>query len=346
MALTGSALGDQTWRLLNTQPQEVRDRYWREVPVWMSLTLTGTERNNLIHRLLGTRRPRAAFQVSSMDWKQIETSRLKRILTDIAHVNADREADLQINAFDISQALASLDGRTGVTSGEMAQLEFAFIDALEVSEHGIPNLEREIAKSPELFAQAVALVYKRTGGGQDPPEWSIAAPDQRAAVAMSAYRLLDGIRRIPGTDAGGDIQPESLRQWVVEVRRICAEYGRAGIGDHRIGQLLSRAPEEEENGVWPCRPICEVMETVGSGRMAEGFLIDTLNARGVSVRVVGEGGGQERALAAKYRGWAEQLSAFGYRFVGTILDDIGRSYEAEAMRWDSDAKVKQRLHVQ
>ena len=337
-------LGDRTWRLLDEQPQEVRDQYWREVPVWRWAKFTEMEWIELIDRLLEARRPRAAFQASAMHWKQIESSRLKRILVDIAQAGADQEADLQLDRYDISAALASLDGRTDVTSDEMVRLEFAFINALEHSEHGIPNLERKIAESPEIFVQAVAVAYKRKDGGQDSPERHFEDPAQRDALAMSARRLLDGIRRIPGTDGGGDIQPEPLRRWVAEVRRICAECGRGDIGDYLIGQLLSRAPADD-NGLWPCRPVCEATENVVSRSMADGFLIGTRNARGASPRVVDEGGGQERELAAQYRSRAEQLRAVGYPFVSTILDRIGDSCEEDATRWDTDAKVKQRLHV-
>ena len=65
--------------------------------------------------------------------------------------------DFEIEPYSLSEALRSLDGRTGVTLDEMAQLEFAFIKALERSEHGIPNLERRVAESPALFVQALAL---------------------------------------------------------------------------------------------------------------------------------------------------------------------------------------------
>ena len=336
--------GNRTWRLLDGQPKELRDRYWREVHAWGWLRFTETERIEFVDRLLEAKRPRAALQASRPNWERIETSRLKRLLMDIANSSADRDVGILLHPDDIPKALAALDGRTGVTSDEMAGLEFAFIDELERSEHGIPNLERKIEESPDVFVQALLCVYKREDGGVGSPEWDAEDPGQRAAFAMFAHRLLERISRIPGTDADGMIQPESLRQWVAEVRRICAGHGRADIGDRLIGKLLSKAPVDE-SGVWPCLPICEAMETAASQHIANGFLIGTLNARGVSTRAVDEGGGQERELAAKYRGWAERLRAVGYLFVSTILDRIGDSYDEDAKRWDTDAKVKQRLNA-
>ncbi len=77
---------------------------------------------------------------------------------------------LRIETWNLSKALDSLDGRSGVTVDEMAQLEFAFIEGLEYSRHRIPNLERKVAASPLLFVQALAHLFGREDGGQDPPE--------------------------------------------------------------------------------------------------------------------------------------------------------------------------------
>ncbi len=98
---------------------------------------------------------------------------------------------LTLNSSYISKALDSLDGHVGVTPYEMAQFEFLFIVALDHSKHGIPNLESQIVQSPEIFVQAVALAFKRSDEGEDPPEWRIENPEQRAVVVSAAYHLLN-----------------------------------------------------------------------------------------------------------------------------------------------------------
>ena len=42
----------------------------------------------------------------------------------------------------------------------MARLEFFFVEALDRSKHGIPNLERQIAESPVLFVQSVGSIVQ------------------------------------------------------------------------------------------------------------------------------------------------------------------------------------------
>lgn len=329
-----------TWRLLDGYGEDVRARYWKDVfPSWGRYT--PAELTELIDRLLEARRPRAAFHAVHMDFKHIETSRLKRLLRDVATVNAEPTDHYKLDRYYISQALDSLDGRAGVTRDEMAQLEFLFIEALDHSKHGIPNLESQIVQSPALFVQAVALVYKRSDGGEDPPELRIENPAQRAVVASAAYRLLDRVKKTPGTKENGRIDAVALSAWLAEVRHLCREYARSDIGDQCLGQLLAKAPEGK-NGMWPCEAVCEAMEGIASPEIGRGFIIGVRNSRGAHWR--GEGGAQERELSAKYRARAERLH-FDYPYVGGVIDEIAASYENEAGWHDSEAKVNKRLRL-
>ena len=134
---------------------------------------------------------------------------------------------------------------------------------------------------------------------RDPPEWRVDDPGRRTSLARAAFRLLGEISRVPGADDDGCVDADALSQWVTEVRRLCEEHGRAAIGDQQIGQLLSRAPAEKD-GPWPCRAVCEVLETITSQDIADGFRVGVYNSRGVVSRSLDEGGKQERELSARY----------------------------------------------
>jgi len=329
---------EATWRLLNAYGEEIRTSYWQQVfPSWNRHT--PAELSELIDRLLDAKRPRAAFHAVHMDFDDIETNRLKRLLRAVATIDAEPVGHFRLDPYSISRALDSLDGRAGVTRDEMAQLEFLFIDALARSEHGIPNLESQIADAPIVYVQAVALAFRRRDGGEDPQEWTIENPEQRAAVARAAYGLLDRINKIPGTDDQGKIDLVKLSAWLAEVRRLCRQYGRSEIGDQCLGQLLSKAPADED-GLWPCESVREAMEEIASPEIGRGFSVGVHNSRGAHWR--GEGGDQERVLAARYRAWAARLQ-FDYPYVGGILESIAASYEREAGWQDSEAKITKRL---
>ena len=326
-----------TWRLLDDYDEDTRAEYWRNVSPSV-IRYTSAELTELIDCLLEVQRPRAAFHAVHRNFKDIETSRLKRLLREVDTVNAEPEGHYLPERYYISKALDSLDIRPGVTRDEMAKLEFMFIKLLEYSRHGIPNLENHITESPAFFAYVVALIYKRSDDGEDPLEWKIKDPKQRAAFASAARLLLRKITKIPGTNDDGEIDGHVLAAWISEVRQLCRNYARVDIGDRCIGELLAKAPAGK-NGIWPCEAVCEALEEIASTEIGKGFHIGTLNSRGVVTR--GEGGKQEYELAAKYRAWAEHLH-FDYPFVGRILEDITVSYEHDAEMWDSKSEVRKR----
>jgi hypothetical protein len=78
------------------------------------------------------------------------------------------------------------------------------------------------------------------------------------------------------------------------------------------------------------------MERVASPEIAKGFSVAVRNARGAHWR--GEGGAQERELAGNYRRLAQQ-TAFGYPYVGSVLESIAVSYDRETEWQDSEATV-------
>ena len=329
-----------TWRLLDRYDREVRDRYWQEVmPDWNRYT--EAELFELVDRLLDAKRPHAAFFVAHLDRSKIDTPRLKRLLLDIGTVDAEHDDHYLPKSYQISEAMCELDGRGDVAQDEMVRLEFMYIQILDHSKYGIPNIEQWVSESPIGFVQILALMFKRDDGGHDPPEWQGADADNRAALASAAYRLLERISRVPGTRDSGDIDEEELSRWIAEAQRLCAKYGRARVGDKYIGQILARGPADD-HGVRPCLAVSEAMEVIASQDIASGFVMGIFNARGVFSRAIGKGGEQERELADRYRGWARQRSA-SYPYVGSILESIAADYDRQAARQDDEAEIERRL---
>lgn len=328
---------EPTWRLMDAKPEAFRASYWRQVNAhWADHR--PEEVNEIVDGLLEVGRPAAAFNVLHLDWKKIETSRLKRLLHALAATEPDSVTTHQLSAYDIGEAIQELNGRPGVQPDEMARLEFIYLRVLEHSEHGIPNLENQIPEAPSLFVQAIAYVFKRDDDGEDPDELHV-DPERGADMARSAFELLERMRRIPGTDQNGVIQPDKLKDWLKAAREQAKQLARADVTDGRIGQLLSKAPADDD-GVWPCRAVCETMKWMSSPEVSSGFQVGTRNSRGVHWR--GEGGDQERALASKYRGWATKLG-YEFPYVASVLNSIADSYEREAQWEDTEAKVRRRL---
>ena len=329
-----------TWKLLEQYGKKAISQYWRKiVPPWH--TRDDADLNEMIRCLLNSKRPRAAFNAVRFDWSRIETELLMRLLEDVRTVAAEPDGEYLLDRHEISDALETLDGRLGITPDIMANLEFLYVDALDKGTRGIPNLERKIAKSPEFFVQILAAMYDRDDGQIDPPEIRIDSQERRMGMFSAARRIFDQINRIPGTTGDGRIDTNALQNWVSEARRLCAEFGRAKIGDHYIGGLLAKAPVDEGE-LWPCKAVCDVMENTVSEEIGRSFRIGTINQRGVYSRSVGDGGAQEHEFAEKYRLLARQRR-IDYPYVGRVLEGIAASYDDFAAKEDDRAKVDKRL---
>ncbi len=332
----------KTWRMMDRLPEEAQAAYWRKVspPGW------GTEEEEcteIVEKLLVAGRPRAAFVAMAHQWENVETVCLKRLLTELISSEAAPPETFHIKPWHVSNALEVLSARPGVGVQEMATFEFAFVKALDHSNHGIPNLEKLILESPVFFVEVLCRCFKRSDSGRDPDEWQIEDETRRRNMAEGAYHILQQLAQIPGTDAGGAVQLEPLLHWIKEARQLCSKFARMKIGDLQIGELLSHAPSDED-GAWPCSAVCEALEEAASQDIAQGFVIGKRNARSASFRDIGEGGDQERELAAKYRRWA-RLRRVDYPFASTVINHIADSYEHDAKRQDTQAVLDKRLNT-
>ena len=327
----------KAWELLETESDAFRSAYWEKVEFSPGRYPAG-DLHKLVDRLLEVDRPLAALQAVSVDWDAVESSRLTKLLHALAGVG---EPLHWLYSASIPDTFKSLHRRADVTIEEKAKLEFLFLRALDGSEYELPNLARQIKSSPAWYAEAVIRAFNREDHRKDPPELCIDDTEQHGNMAKAAYDLLRWVHHLPGTDAHGVVHAEPLTAWLEEVRALCARYGRAEIGDLNIGELLSR-DQPDEDGQWPCQAVCEALQWMSCGDVDEGFIVGTCNARGVVIRPVGEGGDQERALAAKYRGWAQRI-AYEYPHVGSILEHIASIHDRDAKRRDTEATLRHRF---
>lgn len=116
---------------------------------------------------------------------------------------------------------------------------------------------------------------------------------------------------------------------------------REAMTDQSIGQWLSNCPEEEE-GVWPCYPVCQLLEQVDASEIREAFSMGVRNNRGVTVRAYNAGGASERKLAVKYKEYADKLNN-KYPKTSSLLSNIANSYFGEAKMVDDNVSLNNEL---
>lgn len=338
--LTYAPFNRRAWRMADELGQELRDAYWRQVnPTFEERE--SEEAADVVLNLLQVGRPLAAFHSVRFNLDKVGTPILMRLLDAVAAGEGIPEEHLRVEDYQVSEALDALDARDDVLVSDMARLELIFLEALEHTRHGSPNLERKIAEDAAFFAYLVVVAHQRQDGGEDPPGLSHHDPGARSKINWRVSRLLGRARVVPGTNGSEDsIDGPTLQDWIAEARALCASHGRIGPGDQWIGQLLSRSSRVADNAV-PDPEICQVLEDVSSDDMGEGYLIGVANSRGMHMR--GPGGELEWDLARKFRVAADAVRDV-FPFVGQVLDRIAKMYEFEAAREDTEGEVYKRLH--
>lgn len=321
------------WSAVDGMGDEVAHEYWTKVqPSWGRHT--DDDLNHAVVRLVEVGRPRAAFDYAHLDWGRVQSEHIRQILLDLPTSEEPSQRGGQLDAYTIQQAFKVLNERNVFSQSELAQLEFLYLDVFWFEEGGVPNLEKEIEENPDLFCQAITLVYRH----EDDTERRDPTPKESRAAAK-VHRLLDKLTRLPGHDMDGTLQAEKLTDWVLKAQQLCESNGRKRIGDQQIGQLLANAPTGDDE-VWPCVPVRETLETVLNEDVQLGFEIGRRNSRGAHIR--SEGGTQERELAAQYEEWAKACD-YTYPRVATALRGIASSYEREARWHDRESAVQRRL---
>ena len=326
----------QTWRFVDELDEEVQSAYWTEVnPRW---SRDPADLPEAVRRLIAARRPRAAFQLSRLDLKALPPPLLYALLVAILTNSIEAANTYMLEPYSLREAFKLLNDSGEITTDQMAGLEFQFID---IFNHGdaIPiNLSRTMAAQPESFVQAVAFFTKRKDDQEDPPELKLDDEEARSNRAKAAYRLLEAVEFIPGVP-DGDVEAARIVAWVEQAQASLSALARRDIGDQMIGKMLANAPAAEDN-IWPCLPVRDALEQVANHHIEQGLHVALRNARGAHWR--GEGGTQERELAAQYRGWAEAM-AYTHPRVAAILRGVEKAYLSEADWEDNDAKVARRM---
>jgi hypothetical protein len=326
-----------TWDALVKAPPEIIEQYWKTVPIGWG-KWSNYELEFLIKSLLEAKRPRTAFHAAYLDWKNLSSENIIRILEEISSVDEPNVALPESYYFD--KAFERLDEIADIDRGRIAQLEFRVAPALVHGKRGHAALNEELCKHPKLFVQMISYMYPRNDDGADPEEWKIINSDAAKNTAHLCHGVLDHWHRLPGILADGTIDAAVLMEWVTQCRKLCKEYGRQAVGEIIIGEHLAYAPTDTD-GAWPCLPVREILEEQDTEDICQGLHTGVINKRGITTRALSEGGQQERALAETYDGYAKAVEAKWPR-TAAMLARIADDYRRQAECHDKDARLNER----
>ena len=319
----------ETWQRLEDESQEVRTAYWETIGWFSTEEWDAEDLDFAVRQLLSV--GRSAVAVQRLVFESVPYELVIQILEALpVDVAASADQGPHIDAYHIAEFFEKLDQSNDVPDDVIARLEIPYLDILA---HDRPQLalHRLVVRDPSLFADVISWAFKRADDEVEEPV-DDEVLKRRASVAFSAlYRL----RLLPALMEDGSVDVEALSTWVNEARRMCRERDRKDIGDQQIGQVLANAPAGED-GIWPCEPVRDLLDDLGSYHIGIGFTMGKNNLRGVTTRGVFDGGAQEKSLADKYRQDAAKIGA-RWPYTAQLLRELATSYEVAAAREDQRA---------
>jgi hypothetical protein len=194
-----------------------------------------------------------------------------------------------------------------------------------------------LATDSKLFVDCLKLLYRarHETEGAEPIERD--AQDVQRAKLL--WRLFNEWQHIPGKQPDGSISPGELREWVTAARAAAREVDRLEVCDIKIGEVFAHSPSDEQ-GVWPCVPVREIIESRESEEIERGLTIGLYNLRGVVSKGIFEGGRQERELAANYERYAKACETQWPR-TAAALRSLAETYLREAEVADAEAQMRE-----
>lgn len=318
-----------TWNRLDEESEEVRTAYWETIGGFSTEEWDAEDLDFAVRQLLSAGRSAVAVQMLVFESVPYELviQILEALPVDLA---ASADQGPYVEAYYVAEFFKKLDRSDDVPDDVIFRLEIPYLDILARDRPQLA-LHRLVVSDPSLFADVVTWAFKRADGeAEEPVDDEVLK--HRASVAYSALHRL---RLLPGPMEDGSVDVEALSNWVNEARRMCRERDRKNIGGQQIGQVLANAPVGED-GIWPCEPVRDLLDDLGSHHIGLGFTTGKRNLRGITSRGVFDGGEQERSLADGYRQDAEKTSA-RWPFTAKLLRELAASYESQARQEDQEA---------
>ena len=327
-----------TWLLAREAGEDADREYWRTVEV-RGIDASEEETGLVVTKLLDAGRAREviSFIGNKNRLVRLSTKELIQVLQKAAVQpfigQSDHNSGVMFQYY-LEQTLSHLDLATDVVESDMLAIELAYLPILEHSKRPPKVIPKAMAESPELFVHILCAIFRPSPDSGIVEE--IACEAERVShTATQAFNILRIWDVIPGTGPDGKISQNALDKWVKHARKLAKSRGRGEIADQRIGEVLAHSPVGED-GIWPALEVRELIETLRSEHVETGFAIGRQNHRGVTTRLLREGGSQERALAAQYRAYAA-ATAFEWHRTSAVLNVIADGYETEAKLHDESA---------
>lgn len=205
----------------------------------------------------------------------------------------------------------------------IAQLEIYFMNLLEWD--NMKCFYHMMKRSPELFAQLAAGLYKRD---HEPRE----AGKLDEQYVHNMYTVYEKAHFCPAEE-NGKVKEEKLKQWVEQFKRLLEQNDQSSLFGSLMGRLFSFSPVGKD-GHEPCEAVRSLIEIYSDERMLRSYESCVYNRRGVYSPTAGK---EERRMAEAFKANAEYLKP-NYPKTAAIFYSLHDRYVREADRERMEAE--------
>lgn len=316
----------KTWKFVEELGREVEKKYWSRNRIF-PYDRSENDVKILLEKCLKYSSALASISLIRHNLEHIPIEEVVDVLNkSISEINALGRNVNNLLFYDIRFILNDLFENERLDLEELASLEYAYLPVLRFNEK--PKAIYALMKaSSQFYMSLICSAFKKSNATDSEGEVD---SDQ----ATAAYRILMDFDEIPG-ESNGVIDKEYLLKWIKEAIEIGIKEDREIITLQYMGNILAHSSENAE-GVWPSRPVRDIIEELRSEELETGIKVERFNMRGVYSKAIYEGGKQERDLAAKYKSWAE-TNVSDHR-TNALLLSMAERWESDATREDERAQ--------
>ncbi len=252
-------------------------------------------------------------------------------LTSIAELEYSPAKDHTMMAFHLKEILKVMqkhfynddERRQGI-----ANIELQFFYLLDWQD--MKCFEYEIKKSPEIYAELIAQLYKKDNdtGTKDDSE------ENRNRIT-NLYHFFDKAKFCPA-EVDGEVTEEALCEWIEGFKHSLERNDQVSLFGMIVGRLLSFAPMGHDDHE-PCESVRIAIEKYYDESLAREYESSKFNQRGVYYASEGR---EEHAIAERYKENADFLS-LQYPRTAEIYYNLYRTYKREAEQERREAEYVQ-----
>jgi hypothetical protein len=298
------------------------DEYWRITSANTYQTEDDTE--YALRKLLEFGRPNTVIDGLSRDLFKKKVINPDLGCDALLSLVQAEESTRRIDSYRIYKIIKALQENGATDQDKLFHVEWAYVSLLGGDSDCSPiTLENRLASDPKFFCELIQIIYRAEGAEPEEPS------EQGRSIATNAYRLLSIWKVIPGSQAGGEFEPELFTDWLTTMEEIVKASGHYDVAMIRLGDVLVNAPEGPD-GLWINPVIAEAMNSKERSSLRDGYSTGIYNSRGV--HTVDPEAKPERALAETYRQRADQVENAGCQRLATTLRGVADRYDRDAER--------------